>query len=74
MYRYHGRLLRWLLDDWKNAIGDCLYHTFLFGHRFQSFETEIVPSVTRCLNRGADFDSISILDVRIADNWSTTNT
>ena len=63
-----------LFHNWKNAIGNCLYHTFLFGRRFQPFETEIVSPVTRCLNRGADFDSISILDFRIADNGSATNT
>lgn len=51
-------------------IGHCLHDSFFLGCHFQSLETEIVPPMTRCLNRGTDFDTISILNFRIADEWS----
>ncbi len=62
-----------LFHNRKDAIGHCLYDSFLFGRYFQPLETEIVPSVTRCLNRGTHFDSIAFLDFRIANNWSAAN-
>lgn len=63
-----------LFHNWKNTIGDGLHNTFLFGHYFRPFEAEIGPSMTRRLNRGTDFDAISVFDFRIANNRSTTNT
>ena len=42
-----------LLDERKDAISHGLHDAFLFGYRFQSFKAQIVPPVTRRLDRRA---------------------
>ena len=62
-----------LLDERKDAISHGLHDAFLFGYRFQSFKAQIVPPVTRRLDRRADFDAFAILDVGVSDQWSSAN-
>ena len=62
-----------LFHNRQNTIGYCLHDSFLFSRHFQSFEAQIVPPVTRCLNCRTDLDVISILDFRVSHEWSSTN-
>lgn len=62
-----------LLDERKDAISHRLYDPFLFGHHSQSFEAQIVASVTRGLDRSTDLDPIAISDIRVSDQRSAAN-
>lgn len=62
-----------LLDERKDAISHRLYDALLFGHHFQSFEAQIVASVTRGLDRRTDLDPIAIFDIRVSDQRPAAN-